>query len=246
MFVTQLSQRMLRRSGTALTFTALLLSVCTVASGDPNTVEIKVQDRPRIVDESRANTYDLSLGAYGCRNAGPAPQWVTDSEMPSIEDATGLGEKLGELRCNGGRHTLDTDINVDRFLVVDEATLTIEGDVTIRAEEEFKVDDSRIILAEGATLTIHVHNEFAVDDESSLNPDTTRPFDVTVYQHGDTTVLVGDESRMSAKVVAPQAILQVDDESRFFGHFTGKSVHVKDESGAHFVPESTTFSPLYD
>lgn len=247
MLMAQLFQRMLHRSGATLTFTALLLSVCTVASGDPNTVEVEVKNGPEIIDEGYADTYDLSQGAYGGENIGPAPQWVTGSEMPGVDDATGLGGKLGELKCDGGNHTLNTDVNCDKFLVVNGATVTVEGDVTIRVEEEFKIQNSgRIVLAEGATLTIHTHKDFTVQDESEVNPDTTRPFDVTVYRHGDLQMFVQNESHLCAKVVAPQAYLQVENGADFYGQFTGKHVHLKNEAGAHFVSESTTFSPLYD
>ena len=248
MFTGRLNRRRIGRNAIALSLSAALMSFSSIASAEIGPVGVDVQFMPDIIDNSYADTYAPSAGEYGGLNVGGAPQWNSGASMPSMDDATGLGSMIGERKYDGGSHTLSGDLNCEKFLLINNATVTISGDVTLRVQEEFKVQDqSRIELEPGATLTIHLHKDAAVQDFSSINPDTTRVDAVTIYRHGNLPLFVQNSSHLCGTIVSPDAYLQVENSANFYGKFTGMFVHLKNDASGHFAgPDIKPLEALYD
>lgn len=229
----------------AIAMSALALTAGTTASAGVDPIALAVKSGPDIIDNSYADTYDASVGPYGGDNVGPAPKWVTGAAIPSVQDTSAAGATTDERKYDGGNHTLSGVLRCEKFLAVNGATVTIQGHVILRVKEEFKVQNqARIVLAPNASLTIYAHKDFTVQDESVVNPDTQRLADLTIYRHGDLPMFVQNDSHLCGAVVAPEAYLQVENGADFYGRFTGKYVHLKNEAGAHFA--STTITPPYD
>lgn len=225
-----------------------------LASRTGSDLEVKLKNKPVVVDESRIDSYDPSLGPYGGSNRFPAPTLSTGHDIPEFIAPTGYEElegtiSVGTQTFKGGRHTLSSHVVCDNF-VVRSSKLTIEGDVTILVNDSFSVrDEASIVLADNASLTVYCKGSAKVNDESRVNTDTSRPADLTFYMLGDQDLSVQDESDLVAIVYAPNASLRVQDEADFYGGLLAESLYVVDEAAAHLCAISakpTTINPLYD
>ena len=231
---------------------ALGLALASAAMADANAdVVVPLKNSATIIDNSYTDTYDPSAGPYGGDNVMGAPTITTGNAMPSYSAPSGLATKTGERKYDGGSHTLSGELECDKFLVVNKATITVEGDVTLVVKEEFKVQNkSRIILAEDATLTIYCLKDATVQDYAELNPDMTRPQDVTIYKLGDKEFIIQNESMVVGQMHAPKTFMQVENGAHFYGTLEARSMYLKNEAGAHFcnpgAATTTTVEPLYD
>ncbi len=211
-------------------------------------VTVRVQNFPTLDDNPVVDTYDPAQGPYGGSNVGPAPTFETGMAMPNLVEPTGLGPAVGEVLYDGhGNSTITGNIHCGKFLVRTHHVIHISGDVTILVEEEFKVENhARIELMPGASLRIFVKKDATVQDQAAVNPDTTNPFAVTIYNLGVKPFMVQNQSTVCAKMFSPDTFLQVQDGSDFYGHFMGQSLFLKNAAGGHFSGPGTFLEPLYD
>ncbi len=242
-----------RFDGRVWGFYCLAVVLCTLGSGvafagQIALLAVPVVSPPVLLNLSFVDTYDPAQGPYGGSNVGPAPTFETGMAMPNLVEPTGLGPAVGEVLYDGhGNSTITGNIHCGKFLVRTHHVVHISGAVTILVEEEFKVENhARIELMPGASLRIFVKKDAAVQDQAAVNPDTTNPFAVTIYNLGVKPFIVQNNSNVCAKMFSPDAILQVQDTSDFYGSFVGQSLFLKNIAGAHFSGPGTFLAPLYD
>ncbi len=243
-----------RRSTTpALAFAAAfgLGFAASASAGTGADVTVPLESSPTIIDNAYTDTYDPAVGPYGGSNVGPAPTITTGTVVPSFSAPTGL-PSTGEYKLDSQTATLSGDLRCDKLLLANHSTLTISGDVTIVVTEEFKVENhSKIVLGADATLTLYCLKDATVQDHAEVNPDTTRPADLTVYKLGTKEFILQNDAMMVGQVYASDTFLQVENGADFYGTLDAMSMYLKNNAGAHFcdpagAPAPTTVAPLYD
>lgn len=228
------------------------LGVCTATLANTGAdLAVPLKDPETILDrKSYIDSYDPALGAYGVDNVFPAPSFSYGNTLPDMTAPTGMASNSGVIVHDKVNVTLSADTVCDNFSLINWANLTIEGDVTLVVNNSFTVENqSSIILAEGARLTVYCLNEARINDHCHVNSDTSRPGAVRIVKLGDSAMLVANQSSLSGMVYAPSTHLEVVNGSDFYGGLFAQSLYLANTGAAHFTvaaPYPTTASPLYD
>ena len=99
----------------------------------------------------------------------------------------------------------------------------------------------------GSTLTVYTKKVCTVQDHAVVNDDTTRPDDVKFCHLAPTdNLILQNQSSMAAKVIVPNAQLQIQDGSDYYGPFYGYSVYLKNNGSGHFTNPRSTEDATYD
>ena len=208
-------------------------------------------DAHEMYNQSYVDTYDPTVGPYGGENVGPAPTFNLGWVAPVPGVPSGLPTATERLYGGHGSSTLTGDLDTQVFEVHTHHVLTIEGDVRLIVREKFVVQNcSRIELAPDATLTIFFYKDATIQDHAVVNPDTTRPGDVRIYQMSGLPVILQNHSALSGVVWSNDGYLHVQDGSDFYGALSARTLYMQNQGGGHFCGInpilSTTVSPLYD
>ena len=225
------------------------LHIIAAPAGAAEIVYVSVKAEPTIIDNSSADTYDPQVGPYRAGNHGPAPQFRHHDLDYRVHLPKNLGPKYVEVKVSGeGTSVLRTDVHCDKFLIDTHRVIMIRGDITILAEQEFKIANyAKVLLEEGATLTVYTKKVFTVQDHAVVNDDTTRPHAVKVVHLAPTdNLILQNHAVMAARVSVPHAQIQIQDGSHYYGMFDGHSVYLKNEGRGHFVGADPENGKVYD
>ena len=201
------------------------------AAGDSS---VSVVNAPNIIDEGVVDTYNPTAGPYGGTNVWPAPTFVTGSAMPDVSEPD-LGANVGVVTLSGsGTTILSGQTHCDQFIVSNEHTVRVSGDVSILCEELFKIENEAVAVEflPDATLTVYVKKDAIIQDEANVNLGDD-PDRLVIYNLGTNDLIVQNEAQLSATVVSPNARLYLHNSAKFIGSFVGKSIHIQNEAGFH-------------
>lgn len=161
-----------------------------------------------------------------------------------VPAAPGMGSSVGDRTYSSGTTTISSNLHCDKFWIRNWATVRINGNVTILAEEEFTVEDwGELRLLDGATLTLYTKNNFEAKDYTEINVNASDPSRFAInHLCGDQIRLEGS-SRLYATVVAPYAQLYIKDMARFYGSFRGEKVNVTNH-GQLYTESSGTMQEI--
>ena len=202
------------------------------ASGGAGVVELV--EAPQIYDNPTIDTYDSSL-PYGGDNVGPPVSFVTGADMPVVDEPTGLPTWVEEWKVSGnGTTLLDYDIHCDKFEISNYHKVWVSGNVTILAEELFKVQNhTKLELLPGATLEIYVKKDAEIENNVDVNVYTTDPSRMLIYNLGVEEFILKNYVDVYARVIAPDGGLLIENNGDLFGSYTGKTFHIKNSGGFH-------------
>ncbi|MHC5023871.1 MAG: DUF7305 domain-containing protein, partial [Planctomycetota bacterium] len=140
----------------------------------------------------------------------------------------------------GATVTISGDHHVDLFNIRRNAVVTIQGDVRVHCEDRFLIGkNARVLIPDGSSLSVWCETQCRLyGPDTILNPDTANPDKVRLYMMGsdpwnDQLVANGSETYITARVYAPDNILDLDQSTEFFGTFMGKGIALNNTSNLH-------------
>lgn len=151
--------------------------------------------------------------------------------LPEVTLPSNLPSSAGDRTVNNWGGTEETlpagTYRYGDFTIGGNSTLYIEGDVTIVADGTFSAGNSgRILLREGARLTIYT-DRLQVDGNARIkHVDTYDPTATTIFQTGNDPVWMRGSAEVAAGIIAPHAGLDARGNPRLFGAFYGDSVQL--------------------
>lgn len=200
---------------------------------------VTVVNSPTLSNSPVIDTFYSNEGPYAVGNTGPAPQWVTGSPMPTVSAPTGMPAVVNEFkRDTAGTTTINAGkYNYNKFDISNGHVIRINGAVTLHVNELFKLNNvnTRIELLTGATLDLYYKKDATVQDRARLHIDTSTPHRVKIYNIGSPALpfIVQNQAHVSAHMVSPNSYMLLQDQAHFYGRFTGKEVHMQNNSGLH-------------
>jgi hypothetical protein len=129
-----------------------------------------------------SNVITLQNGSQitGSTAAQSANANITNYDAPS-----GFGGHSGNQTYNGGTHTWSSDRHFNQLTITNGARVFVSGDVAIRVSNQFNLQNGRIILNPGASLTMWVGHNVTINNGSTINDDTERTDDFTLIMYGN-------------------------------------------------------------
>ncbi len=144
--------------------------------------------------------------------------------MPVIKEPEGLGASRGHGVYEMGTFTFDSDVRFDSLTIAINATVNIEGNVTILCEGDFTLrNGSKIVLGPGATLDLYIKGATFMGQSSEVNVNTADPSRVTVYNLGGATMVLDNTAEIYANFAAPGAELRIGNAVHVHGNFIGRA-----------------------
>ena len=194
---------------------------------------VELVNGPVIENNPTIDTFDSSL-PYDKDTAGPAPDFVTGATMPDVTVPTGL-PWIAEVKYDGnGTSTLSSSVHCTKFEVLNQHTLLISGNVTIVADDLFKLNNHVAVeLLPGATLDIYALKDLEFSNNVDLNVNTGNPNLVTVYYLGNADFGISNYADVYAQIIAPDGNLIIENNGELFGSYTGKDFNIKNTGGFH-------------
>ncbi|MFT5424836.1 MAG: hypothetical protein ACI89L_002639, partial [Phycisphaerales bacterium] len=159
------------------------------AAGPEDTAVFRVEGGMDIVHTAVVDLYDPEAGPYDASTATPLNEIDEVTSIPSLTAPTMSVAwvkdiKFGALSA-GKESTLTGEHYCDTFWVGNTHTLKISGDVVIRSDMSFAVrNSSQIVLEPGATLTIWIGGDFAIENTSSVGMDSQDHSRIQVLNFG--------------------------------------------------------------
>ncbi len=142
----------------------------------------------------------------------------------SSRTAPDLGASVGNLVYTSSV-TFNADFFCDELVLQGDALATVEGDVTIVVEDEFRMRDrAQWNLADGATLTIFVKTGLMhLHHDVKLNHSGT-PDRVNIYYLGTNEVQIYDRAFLKAYIEANDAKIKLRGDAKFYGSMTAEEL----------------------
>ncbi|MHC4160001.1 MAG: DUF7305 domain-containing protein [Planctomycetota bacterium] len=165
-------------------------------------------------------------------------------DIPSLS-APIMPPTVGDRFYKSGTTTLTSDLHCNRFEIKGTAIVNIAGNITILADDNFKVkDDGQLRLRGGAMLTVYTKKLFVTGLNAKVNVNTADAsrFILNHMGLGVDCIKLSDFSRVYAVVTAPDTALELHDDSNFYGTFKGKEVQVNQRGQIHMVPSKVASS----
>ncbi|MEE9295516.1 MAG: fibro-slime domain-containing protein [Phycisphaerae bacterium] len=202
-----------------------------------------VVSEPTVTNGAFSDTYDSSIGPYGGANVGAEPTFVTGSAMPVLTEPVGLPPLIDQVVYSGNSTTVITgDIHCNTFVVGGQHRIQIDGNVTILCEVDFRVQDQGTVfeLLSGASLSLYVKGTTFFLDQSEVNFPGD-PVAFTIYNLGTSDIVVRNGSLLCARIISPDASLDLNNSAEFFGTFVGESVEMSNTSEFHLDRSGASF-----
>ena len=200
----------------------------------------------------KANAYRV-IDYHGGAVSGNIYRLSLPVPIPSVTAPTDI-PFLGNVTYSTGTTVINSDRRFDDLKITDDATVRIEGDVRIYCQKNLTVEkQGRIVLADGASLTLYTYETAELKDDARINVDpsvdpggvatigpalTADPTRLTWILLRDKLV-VGGDSHVCAAVQSYNALLEVKDAGQFYGTFVGKEVYVHNAGQLHVDTSSS-------
>jgi fibro-slime domain-containing protein len=212
---------------------------------DPSMVgsnDVRLVVMPTISNNPTIDTFDPNLGPYGDSNKGPAPTFVPNSPMPTMA-VPELGASVGDVLYKGnGTSTLSSSMKCTTFTLSNNRTLNISGNVTIVCEESFVVQNhTKIVLLDGATLTVFALKDAKFENNVDLNMNTCQSSRFMFCHLGESNLVMENSARAYMQLTAPNASLHVKNNCDFHGKLKGKSAIIDNGAGLHIETGGVEF-----
>ncbi len=152
--------------------------------------------------------------------------------MPFAAEPAGMGAAV-DCVYSSGTITISSDLHANGFTITNNATVLISGTVTILCSGEVDIRGTgRLVLDDGARLTMYTKDEVDIQDTAKVNPGVADPSRLTWIVLGDRIRIKGD-AQLTAAVQASAGEVSVQDRAHFYGTFIGKKFKVEHTGAAH-------------
>ena len=138
-----------------------------------------------------------------------------------------------------------------------ENTIEIQGDVTVNVQEDFSLLGTKIVLADNATLTMHIGGDVNISssyigNENQSHQSWMDPSKVQLFGHGINDWEIDGITTIKAEIYAPQCEVSFEGISTLCGRIAADEVSMEDASRLLYDPTldnggyADHSSPLYD
>ena len=195
---------------------------------------VRVANAPAVNDSPTLDTFDSSIGPYGGGNTGPAPSFVTGAAMPTVTLPSPLPPLVDTIEYPSGVTTLGTNRHCNKFILKDNATVNVSGDVVVVARELFKLQNSsRLQVLPGSSLTVYILKDGLIENNVLVNTALSDPAACTIYYLGTSEMLIQNGTHVYATIISPDAPFHLKNDGQFYGRFTGESAIIDNVAGFH-------------
>ena len=163
----------------------------------------------------------------------------------AVPDAGSVGSG-SDLTHNGGSHTLDADALYRNWTLNNGAVVTVDGDVTVRVSKKLTLNDGRIIVPSGSSLTLYVKEGVTLNNDSQINPDTSAPDRVllSVYHSSKGDLVLNSTSSLTARVYTGDD-LTLNNSSALYGTaIVGDYLKLSSQAAIHVDRSSPGVLPV--
>lgn len=205
------------------------------------------------VSTSRIDSFNSADGSYGGENQWDEAIVAGNLNLPSVPDwPDNVGSKQGDYDLDSGSDTFTQNKYFGDFLVEDGAVLYIDGDITIRVDDDFEMDDGgRIELVGDSTLRIYAGGDIELEEGSKINADTGEPWRVVIYHMSNENFEINDGAHVHAIIDAVRSTVELQDDARVFGTIMARHVQHEGSSQIHhdhnpLILDANPRLPVYD
>jgi len=202
---------------------------------DSGSVPVEVVTMPDISDEPTLDSWDSDAGAYGAENIGPGPFWITGSTMPTVSAPSPLPPQTNKVQYkNLGTSTLSSNVYCKDFVLENNHTLQVSGDIWIYATDSFTIENhTKLVLLDGASLTIYIGKDAKIQNNTEVNMTTWDPGRLTIINLGTTDMNLENSGEVCGTIISPHANVVLKNSHEFYGRFVGKGVILSNQAGFH-------------
>ncbi len=176
-----------------------------------------------------ASVIDNSGTITGTAGALDAP---FDFPAITVPDDTVVGANVGDVEYGGGStFTISSNLHTDGFRVKTNATVQIDGEVTILVEGEFRTETGgSIVVSPGSSLDLYITgSKVTIETKASWSdPTSTRMWVV-----GSPQMKLQTEAAFYGTIYAPDAKLLIQTKGHLYGSFIGNELQMKTEGAVH-------------
>lgn len=192
---------------------------------------------------------DVPVGTCSSAQIDGCVSDESDREVTSVTVPTDLSNltSTGIYLEDAGTPTLPGgDYHYDSFTVKGTANLTLQGTTRIYVEGNIKIADDAVLNIDVQSI-FYVDGTFVVADDTSGNPPTLNsggsPESFIIYSTyessgpGDPGVSLGDGdegAKLYGLIYAPDAVVEIKDETEIYGAVVGDKVKVTDTAKIHY------------
>jgi len=235
--------------GTELTQHALDAASFEIAphlygAGPQDTAVFILEGGMEVANKATIDLYDPAVG-YDPASADSMPVLDNPPPLESLTPPAMSVPKVGSIErgndFEGGFSTLTAgEYWCDAFWLGNQHTLTIEGDVVLRADDSFAIrNHSTLLLAPGATLTIWTGGSLSLENNTSVGMNLNDHTRITINHYGTEDVLFENTTEFQGTLHAPDATVTVTNTAQFYGAMTAADLTIDNTAGVHIAGDFT-------
>jgi fibro-slime domain-containing protein len=204
-------------------------------------VDIEVVSSPDLTDEPTVDTWDSDAGPYGGDNVGPQPEWETGGTMPTVSAPSPLPAKVNKKEYkNLGDSTLSSNVYCKDFVLQNNHTLNINGNIWIYATDSFTIENNTaLVIPDGSSLTIYIGKDAKIQNNTEVNMGSWDPERLTIINLGSNNIMLENSGEVCATIISPYAKVHVKNSHQFYGRFVGQGVILNNQAGFHVEGDLT-------
>jgi len=212
----------------------------SIGTNRTNNKSITIQDRTNVYgnaysgvgsNPARAIDVERDANVTGTRSALSTAENMTPEVLP-----VGGGVPYNLILNNNDTQVLSGGpIRLNSLEILNDAVLTVSGDVTLYIEGIIGVEDrGEIIIQAGGSLTIYADDQMVILDDASINTGGN-PGDLIVFGTTNFTRLQFDHRSISnLAVYAPTANTRLLKDAEVFGSIVSARINLEENSKLHY------------
>jgi hypothetical protein len=151
-------------------------------------------------------------------------------EVPVITAPSGMGSSVGNRTYSSGTTTISSNLYCNKFEIKSSATVQISGNVTILADDEFKIkDQGQLTILTGGALTVYAKKDFKLESTAKFNVNTADASVANVLLLGGKDVEFKGSSVAYATIIGAGSKVTVKGTAELYGTVKAKKVAVQDQ-----------------
>lgn len=200
------------------------------------------------IDQSSFIDRDVYVGTDGDPNSvisnTAGISGTTDSleypvPMPDLNPPDDMGSAMGNLDAPDGM-VITSDLHVNRFLIHEFKTVTIQGNVRILVDGAFRMyDGSNLNVLPGSTLELWIGGSVDISQGAKINAVTKNPDLCLIYVYGDKDIRYGQLTEIYAHTIAPRCKLWTQQQTQVFGAIIASELDMGQQSQITIVDPGT-------
>lgn len=151
--------------------------------------------------------------------------------IPNASTPSNLGWSVGDRTYSSGTTVINSSFRMRNLTIRNSATLQISGNVVLRIDRDFNMQDSsRIQLLPNSTLVIYARRQMILQDNAEINVNTAQPANAVIYAVGSSQTEFKDNSQVYATLLAPSRDTKLDGSAHVHGSLLGNTLTMQGSS----------------